>query len=563
MATAPINPWTLELQQLQRRRAIADMLQQQAMTPLQGQIAGPSDYPVFVKPTALQGIAKFGDALGSMYLNRKSDEQYANIASAMMEAQRQAISGLSGAPSGATPAMPAPAVNPPSTPADENAPPPLIRDPNYQPPQPQAGAPMAPPPAASVPTSTPSLDDILQSSQNALTLGVDPEVVKIAAAARTPTPEMREIAAVYGENSPQYRTALERKVNPAIATQPNAPLARFNPATAQYETAYAAPNLERGINPIVQNGQIVGEAPLPGAANVAATMAAAQEAGTQSQKPTWQPGPSGQPTPVFVTPPMMTGAGPMGAIGRGNLPPAASATPPLQTTAGKSSQEALGKNAGDYAQALADRSAAAVDGKRTLSEMGSLLQGFQPGAGAPLLTKMGSVAQALGVSPDTVQQWTNINPGDAEAFQKGTAALATEAAKQVSNRVTQMEFKTFLANNPNWMMTPNGIKRVMDFMGKGFDSQIEQQRDFAQWSKTHPAETWTTDFPAYWNQKQTARISRGETNSTPSSLSSTETSTDIRKAPGTPQRVSSKADFDKLPHNSLFMGDDGITYRKP
>jgi hypothetical protein len=387
--------------------------------------------------------------------------------------------------------------------------------------------------------------------------GVDPEVVKMAAAARSPTNEMKNIAAVYGEGSPQYRAALERSVNPPVATQPNAPLARFNPQKGQYETAYAAPNLEKGIMPIVEGGQITGEQPLPGAADVAATMSAAQKAGEVSQTPVWQAGARGQPTEVYPQPPVMRGGGfRLGAIGTGQ--PAN-----LQTTAGKSSQEALGKNAADYAQALNDKAAAAVQGKQTLSEMTGLLQGFQPGKFAPVLTSMGAAAQALGVSPDTIQGLTNINPGDAEAFQKGTAALATEAAKQVSNRVTQMEFKTFLANNPNWMMTPTGIKRVMDFMDKGFDQQIGQQQEFATWSKSHDPENWTTDFPAYWNQKQLGRISRGETRSTPAALSTIETAKDIARTPGPVQKVSNKADYDKLAPGSLFTGDDGVAYRKP
>lgn len=281
-----------------------------------------------------------------------------------------------------------------------------------------------------------------------------------------------------------------------------------------------------------------------------ASRIASNEAAKVSQTPNWASNASGQPTAVYATPPAARGM------------PTAAAPANLQTTGGKASQEALGKASSDFAVGLNDKAAAAVEGKRTLSEMSNLLEGFNPGKFAPVLTSLGAAASALGVSPETVQGLTNINPGDAEAFQKGTAALATESAKQVSSRVTQMEFKTFLANNPNWMMTSNGVKRVMDYMGKGFDTQIDQQKEYADWSKTHSPERAVLDFPAYYNQKRLQAIDTGKTNSTPAAFTSTKTKTDVTNSPVAPVKITSKAEYEKLPKGTVFVGPDGLQYTR-
>lgn len=289
---------------------------------------------------------------------------------------------------------------------------------------------------------------------------------------------------------------------------------------------------------------------MPGYNEAQAARLASNKAAEVSQTPQWTQNSQGQTTPIYATPPAARGIPTAPAVGGGGL----------QTTSGKASQEALGKASSDYAVELNSKAAAALEGKRTLSEMNNLLQGFNPGKFAPVLTQMGSIAQALGVSPDTVQGLTNINPGDAEAFQKGTAALATESAKQVSNRVTQMEFKTFLANNPNWMMTSNGIKRVMDYMNKGFDAPIEEQKQFAEWSKTHDPGRAVLDFPAAYNAKRAKEIAEGKANSAPAAFSDTKTKTDVNATPGQKVKVTTKAEYDQLKPGTHFIGPDGLEY---
>jgi len=592
MAMPAINPYAIQMQQLQRRQALADALMQQSQQPLDTQYTEGAN-SVAVRRSPFEALAKVAQAAGGAFIQNKNDQKYQDIATQMMGAQQRALQGLAGdtgAPAGSSGAPPAAGlpsdagVPPtPSATAPTNLPPPLLTNPGYSPPP-------VPAPPSSAPTAPsgggfggPSLAQILSSSQDAINYGVDPKVVEIAASARAPTTEMRNIAAIYG-NSPEARAALERTVNPAVATNANSPLARFNPATGQYETAYAPPDISKGIAPVITNGQITGVTKLPGSEEVNAGQAAATTAATQANTPKWVDDPihPGQGRYVYPTPPAYGGGvNDLGGIGRtpkpviqtaagavpattvGTGPNATPAPARVPTAADLEGQKVGAKTGQDYAADITAKAADAMAGKRTLSEMDNLLQGFTPGAGAPLLTKLGAAAQAMGADPATVQKLTSINPGDAEAFQKGTAALAGEAAKQVTNRVTQTEFKVFLANNPNWMMTPNGIKRVMDFMGKGFDQQIDMQQQFASWSKGAPPDRWGIDFPAEYNKRQLAAINAGQTNSVPSAFASTKTSTDIAKSTGASVSVASKAEFDKLPKGTKFVGPDGIAYVKP
>jgi hypothetical protein len=527
MAMPGINPYAIQMQQLQRRQALADALMQQSQQPLDTQFTG-GQTSVAVRRSPFEGLAKIAQAGAGAYIQNKNDQKYQDIATQMMGAQQRALLGLAGdtgAPNGSsgaspTPGTPSDAGVPPApsdtAPTQQNLPPPMLTNPGYSPPP--APAPIPPPPATGPQGGGfggPSLAQILASSQDAITYGVDPKVVEIAASARAPTPEMRNIAAVYG-NSPQARAALERTVNPAVATNANSPLARFNPATGQYETAYAPPDISKGIAPVITNGQITGVTKLPGSEEVNAGQAAATTAATQANTPKWIDDPlhPGQGRYIYPTPPAYAGGvNDVGSIGR---PPAMPGAAPMSAVPNAADLEGMkvgAKTGQDYAQSLTDRAAGAVEGKRTLSEMENLLQGFKPGVNTPLITKMGALAVSFGADPGTVQQLTNINPGNAEAFQKGTAALASESAKQMTNKVTQFDFKQYLQNNPNWMMTPEGIKRVMNFMDKGFDQQIEQQQQFSKWRQGKSPDTWGIDFPAVYNQQQLSRIKAGQTNS--------------------------------------------------
>jgi hypothetical protein len=520
-----INPFQVEMQQLQRRQQIADMLQQQGMQPLDTQVVG----NVAVRRSPFEGFSKIAQAATGAYIQNKNDEKYQDIAKQMMDAQRGALAGLSGGQ---------------SAPDASNLPPESIRAPGYSP-----------------PTQGNDLGSTLAAAQNAANYGVDSEVIKAAIADRSRTEQMKNDAAT--GIAPTERGNLTRRDSIKQAFVPGSGgMLDIDPATGQ---------------PVFRQ--------LPGLAESTANATGLNTAATQANTPHYEPDPfhPGQFRTTYATPPALSAkAPPLGSVGRGPPAAGAPATPqpgaglpppgapgPTAPAAGGSAADLEGQKLGaktgqDFATDLNARATDALAGKRTLSEMQNLLQGFEPGKGAPILSGLGSAAVAMGVSPETVTQLTNVNPGDAEAFQKGTAALAGEAAKQVTNRVTQTEFKVFLANNPNWMMTPQGIKRVMDFMGKGFDQQIDQQQQFAKWSKTTSPDRWAIDFPAAYNQQQRERIAAGQTNSAPASLTGVRTRSDTVKAEGAqggpvqwPQGFTVDQARAKYPKGTVFMFPDG------
>lgn len=264
-------------------------------------------------------------------------------------------------------------------------------------------------------------------------------------------------------------------------------------------------------------------APVGGLGQNMAQTTAATTAATQSQTPHEVKDSQGRSTFTYTTPPALRQPGgiPTGTDGGGG-----------QTTAGAAFQADQGKAGVAYGTQINADGENALQGKRTLSEMGNLLQGFTPGAGAPVLQALGSVAQAMGVPEDKVTSLTGMNVGDTQAFQKGTANLAAEAAKQMTNKVTQQEFKVYLANNPNWMMTSTGIKKAMDFMGKGFDQTLDKQQAWQQFTsnpKNDPGR-YSIDFPAFYNDATRKKIATGGLNSSPTAQIPVRTATDMAAA---------------------------------
>lgn len=144
----------------------------------------------------------------------------------------------------------------------------------------------------------------------------------------------------------------------------------------------------------------------------------------------------------------------------------------------------------------------ALASKRILGEMRDLSQDFTPSKIAPFQRTLGEWAQALGLKgfDDQIK-----SAGSQQALQKLTAQMATAAMKQFTNRGTQMEFNTFLQNNPNAALTPEGFSKVLGFMEGTADKILAKQQAFVEWKKTHPLET-AQDFNAEWNKKMSDEL---------------------------------------------------------
>ena len=528
------NQTQLDLQlQLQRNQAIQQMMQQEAMTPVQSS-----------SPTApvswTQGLAKMLQGYAARKSQDKSIDLEKRLISGQSDAMRSLFFGNQGTPAAAPSgpaATPQPlALAPPAADPNEQSVQPLVqRDPGQtladalaprQTGAPAPGGPQLPQTAPVGPAASqggsplPSLTgDRTRDYLIATQVGM-PKYLELASAQFAPTDQAKNDIRV--GITPQMRKQMDLRDSVKQTMLPNAPgVVDVDPNTGQ---------------PVYRQ--------LSGLPQAIGLQKAEETAGTASQTPHYVPDPfhPGQERTIYPTPPLMQGQGapgpqpgPQAGPQPGPGPIGPGAPSPMiggGNTAGALEGQKLGAGKGqEFAAKLTDDADSALQGKRTLGEMQNLLQGFNPGAFAPVLGGLGAVAQSMGVNPDVVQNLTNINPGDAQAFQKGTAALAAESAKQMTNRITQQEFKVYLANNPNWMMQPDGIKRVMDYMGKGFDQTLDKQAAFQQFSQSAAPDRWHIDFPAYWNKTQRDAIATGKTNSVPANLTQVRTRSDVNAGP--------------------------------
>jgi hypothetical protein len=176
-----------------------------------------------------------------------------------------------------------------------------------------------------------------------------------------------------------------------------------------------------------------------------------------------------------------------------------------QSTEARSAQEKSGTNAGDVQSQIDTEAAGALQSRKILGEMRVLSQDFTQGKVAPFKRALGEWAQALKLPGDWSQE---IKVAESQqALQKLTAQMATAAMKQFTNRGTQMEFKTFLQNNPNAELTPGGFQKVLEFMDSTANASLQKQQAYVEWRKMNPVER-SQDFLAEWNKKQAAEIAQ-------------------------------------------------------
>lgn len=191
----------------------------------------------------------------------------------------------------------------------------------------------------------------------------------------------------------------------------------------------------------------------------------------------------------------------------------------LQTTAGKASQEALGRGSADFVEDMRKQADAALSLRKGLKESINLSQDAPPNALAPMKTKVGAYMIALGADPAQVKGWLGLDPGAAEAMNKLTASMAVSGIKELTNRGTQFEFGKFMDMNPNAGLTPEGLRRVSQYMLQSSQTSIDQFQEFAKWRAGKSPDTWAIDFPAYWQAKVAHDIDAGKYLSTPAQYS--------------------------------------------
>jgi len=179
-----------------------------------------------------------------------------------------------------------------------------------------------------------------------------------------------------------------------------------------------------------------------------------------------------------------------------------------EAAAGKAGEQAAG-----YQMEINERAQNATGLLRTLSEMKNL--NTNPGLFAGAKEDIGRFFRSMGTSDETIQKYLNVSPGNLEASQKLTAQMAIEAVRQISNRPTQMEFQRFLEANPNIFQTPEGLKRVVEFMQNSASDTMSEQKEFLKAKMGGLRPENYRDFEQLYNINRQERIAAGKFNSTP------------------------------------------------
>lgn len=295
---------------------------------------------------------------------------------------------------------------------------------------------------------------------------------------------LNEAAATYGDQQP---TAPPSNVPPPLPPAAAAPTQSF-PADAVQPSAASAP---------VQAPQ--SGIPVKGPTETVQAYDARLKASGDIDTIKIMDAAAAEGKPITYTQATALKQGKMTALQNGEVQPLPGA---MKTEAAMESNKTAAGKKGEASSAITDEINSVADQalytKRIATEMKQLSQGLTTGNLAPLKAKLGAWAVALGLPEDQISQELG-NVGDAQAMSKLTAQLATQAMKTFTNRGTQMEFATFMANNPNIAMTPDGFNKVIDFVDKTADMPLQKQAQFMEWKRGRAPEEYQ-DFSAAWNQ---------------------------------------------------------------
>lgn len=159
-----------------------------------------------------------------------------------------------------------------------------------------------------------------------------------------------------------------------------------------------------------------------------------------------------------------------------------------------------GKNAVDYAKNLQEEVSGVQTQLQFIQQLKDFSKDFKPGAGAEMLTKLGSLAQAVGMPRETVDRVANGSLAASQAFQKYSVQNTMNVLRQAiggQGRLTNLEFEQFLHSNPNLDTDPRAIDKILSFSQKLYKIKLAEQKGLNDWVKSGHA---PADFPPAWTQ---------------------------------------------------------------
>lgn len=173
-------------------------------------------------------------------------------------------------------------------------------------------------------------------------------------------------------------------------------------------------------------------------------------------------------------------------------------------------EEIQKKRAGDAVVFENDLNTANTTGQenmRVLREMQDALKEFKSGGGMEVRQKLAQMAQGIGMPAKLVDELAGGNRGAIAEFQKLAVRYATQEMKTnmgQGQRFTNLDFNTFLKNNPTIDTDPRGLERMFKFLEQGVWRAGQQQEAYQRWKEGERPRGFEkadiSSFPAFWTK---------------------------------------------------------------
>jgi hypothetical protein len=139
--------------------------------------------------------------------------------------------------------------------------------------------------------------------------------------------------------------------------------------------------------------------------------------------------------------------------------------------------------------------------------MQSAMQQFKTGGGLEVRQRLAQLAQGVGMSQKLVDDIAGGNRGAIAEFQKLAVRYATQEMKTnmgQAQKFTNLDFSTFLKNNPTIDTDPRGLEKMFGFLEKGVWRMQQQQEYYNRWKQGERPKDFQGSgmdaFPAFWTK---------------------------------------------------------------
>lgn len=182
------------------------------------------------------------------------------------------------------------------------------------------------------------------------------------------------------------------------------------------------------------------------------------------------------------------------------------------------------KTSNEYESALNESNTTGQENLRVLREMQDAMKEFKTGGGMEVRQRLAQLAQGVGMPQRLVDDIAGGNRGAVAEFQKLAVRYATQEMKTnmgTAQRFTNLDFATFLKNNPTIDTDPRGLEKMYGFLEKGIWRMGQQQEYYNRWKQGERPAAYKNAgmdaFPAFWTKvlSKASAPAAATTNGTP------------------------------------------------